>query len=79
MTIAYVKNSDGSGAVVQNTFRDAAGTLHTLSNFYTDINGTQFQVFFDDIPSVPLGISSRLFKATDIRTFVATDNRMFKV
>ena len=47
MTVAYVKNSDGSGGLVQNTFRDDAGVLHTLGLYYTSDGIIYHQVFFD--------------------------------
>lgn len=78
MTIAYVKNSDGTGGVVQNTFRDSTGTLHTLlSDYYTDDPGAQHQVFFVTIPSTVPSTPGRVFIASDSRAFVATDNRKF--
>ena len=73
MTIAYVKNADGSGATVQNTFRDDAGTLHTLlSNDYTDDAGVQHTVFRDQLITIPSKNSRRVFEITDDRKFVAT-------
>jgi hypothetical protein len=73
MTVAYVKNSDGSGGTVQNQFRDAAGTLHTLlSDYYTDDAGTQHLIFRDIIISKPAKSSLRVFEITDDRKFVAT-------
>lgn len=73
MTIAYVKNADGSGATVQNTFRDSAGTLHTLlSDYYTDDAGVQHLIFRDQLLTVPKKGSNRVFETTDDRRFVAT-------
>jgi hypothetical protein len=72
MTIAYVKNADGSGGLVQNTFRDSAGTLHTISNDFTDSSGGVFTVFRDQLIIVPTTGSNQLFHATDTRTFLAT-------
>jgi hypothetical protein len=73
MTIAYVKNADGSGATVQNTFRDSGGTLHTLlSDDFTDSDGNPFLVFRDQLVVVPVGTSNQVFHVTDTRTFLAT-------
>jgi hypothetical protein len=73
MTIAYVKNSDGTGGTVQNTFRDAAGTLHTLlSDYYTDDAGTQHLIFRDELITTPVKGGKRIFTITDNRRFVAT-------
>jgi len=77
MTVAYVKNADGSGGLVQNTFRDAAGVLHTLENDYTDGNGSSHQVFFDYVPTTTPTGKGQKFKAVDSRVFIATDQRMF--
>ena len=73
MTIAYVKNADGSGATVQNTFRDDAGTLHTLlSDYFTDDSGAQTLIFRDQLLTTPAKSSRRVFEITDNRRFVAT-------
>lgn len=73
MTIAYVKNADGSGATVQNTFRDDAGTLHTLlSDYYTDDPGAQHLIFRTQLITTPKKGAKRVFEITDNRKFVAT-------
>jgi hypothetical protein len=73
MTVAYVKNSNGSGGLVQNTFRDTAGTFHTLlSDNFTDSDGNPFIVFRDQLIIKPLGISNQVFHVTDTRIFLAT-------
>ena len=72
MTIAYVKNADGSGGLVQNTFRDSAGTLHTVSNDFTDSDGNVFTIFREQLLITPTGDSNQVFRATDARTFLAT-------
>ena len=73
MTIAYVKNADGTGGIVQNTFRDSAGTLHTLlSDYYTDDPGVQHLIFRDQLITKPAKTSKRVFEITDNRKFVAT-------
>jgi hypothetical protein len=77
MTVAYVKNANGSGGLCQNTFRDSAGILHTLSNFYTDDAGDQYQVFFPYLPTTTPKNKGRIFSARDSRVFVATDQRTF--
>ena len=76
MTVAYVKNADGSGGLVQNTFKDSAGVIHTLTDFYTDVIGAH-QVFFTYLPtSTPMN-KGRVFRATENRVFKATDQRIF--
>ena len=78
MTIAYVKNADGTGGTVQNTFRDTAGTLHTLlSDYYTDDAGAQHQVFFTILPTTPPEGIGQTFLATTNRNFVASTDRDF--
>ena len=78
MTVAYVKNADGSGGLCQNTFRDSAGTIHTLTNNFRDSVGAYHQVFFAQLfTPTPKG-SGRRFRVQDKRIFVATDQRMFK-
>lgn len=73
MTIAYIKNADGSGATVQNTFRDNAGVLHTLlSDYFTEDVGTQTLIFRDQLLTKPAKGSKRVFSITDNRKFVAT-------
>ena len=80
MTVAYVRNADGSGGLVQNTFRDAAGTLHTLSSDYYTSDGIIFhQVFFDYLATPTPKGTGRRFRAQDSRIFIATDQRTFKV
>jgi hypothetical protein len=79
MTVAYVKNADGSGGLVQNTFKDSAGALHTLTNFYTDDAGVPHQVFFEYLPTTTPANKGRIFRATDSRVFNATDQRTFNV
>jgi hypothetical protein len=76
MTIAYVKNADGSGGLVQNQFTDTAGATHTLTNFYVDAVGSH-QVFFTYLPTTTPMNKGRNFRATDSRVFVATDQRTF--
>lgn len=72
MTIAYVKNADGTGGEVQNTFRDSAGALHTLSDFFTDSLGVQHQVFFDLLWTGPSSAKGQVFD-------VVADPRVFNV
>lgn len=73
MTIAYIKNADGSGATVQNTFRDSAGTLHTLlSDYFTEDSGVQTLIFRDQLLTTPKKGGKRVFEITDTRKFVAT-------
>mgnify|MGYP000153072281 CR=1 FL=1 len=79
MTVAYVKNADGSGGLVQNTHLDDAGTLHTLTNFYNDDAGVPHQVFFTYLPTPTPKGTGRRFRAQDSRIFTATDQRIFKV
>jgi hypothetical protein len=79
VTVAYVKNADGSGGLCQNTFRDSAGTIYTLTNFYTDDAGVPHQVFFVHLPTPTPKGTGRRFRAQDSRIFIATDQRTFKV
>ena len=79
MTIAYIKNADGTGGLVQNTFRDTAGVLHVLlSDYFTDSAGLQHLVFRDDLFIIPTGTSRQVFHVTaSPRRFTATDKRNF--
>ena len=79
MTVAYVKNADGSGGLVQNTFRDSAGTVHTLGYYYTSDGIIYHQVFFEYLPTPTPRNIGRRFRAQDSRIFIATDQRTFKV
>ncbi|RLC02964.1 MAG: hypothetical protein DRH90_12470 [Deltaproteobacteria bacterium] len=76
MTIAYIRNADGTGATVQNTFREASGDIHIIDNYYRSELEIA-QIFFDHLPTTtPIGVG-QLFNATDSRKFTATDHRVF--
>jgi hypothetical protein len=78
VTIAYVKNADGSGGLVQNTFRDSAGAIHTLGNDFTDDAGVTHTVFNAQLPTIMPDEHTHVFKATDNVIFkVGTDERIF--
>ena len=79
MSVAYVRSSDGTGALVQNTFLDSAGALHTLATLYVSSDNIGYEVFFDYLPTtIPKG-RGRKFRALDSRIFIATDQRTFNV
>ena len=79
MTVAYVKNADGSGGLVGNWFIDSDGVPHTVSDFYIDDAGIPHQVFFTYLPTPTPKGTGRRFRAQDSRIFIATDQRTFKV
>ena len=84
MTIANFKQADGSDHIVQNLFRNAAGSQVSVSNNVKDSGGTPYTVFGTllitttpanqgqiFIPLDVIDLSSRIFTAEDDRTFTA--------
>jgi hypothetical protein len=78
MTVAYVKGADGTGGLVQNTFLDSAGTTHTLIAIYIGTDLIPYTVFWDLLPTSPPAGQGQLFRVTETRVYVATDQRIFR-
>lgn len=74
MTVANVKAISSPG-LVYNTFKDSAGVDHTIGDYFIVAAGTWYQTFYPYLQTTTP--TRQVFTATDLRGFIATDQRKF--